>query len=222
MSGGTGNDDDDGHKVSRAHVEPHPGTTPERTVTWPVKDGDALIGTVRLSKGVHECVLPDGTVIETFKNLNFAVEFLHQRGQSIPPEEQTARLKTDVGGLSRQSPSVWMYCLPDYAKRHGVAEEKLQEMIKAEIEVNEKKAREEQQKSRRRSAGARSAKRRRPAKRRRRRGRSAKRQSAGTAEPAGTNAIGLRRSVEIVSANVRSIGSSQLSSSNRWPSTTRG
>src|SRR5262245_56638182 len=145
MSGGTGNDDDDGHKVSRAHVEPHPGTTPERTVTWPVKDGDALIGTVRLSKGVHECVLPDGTVIETFKNLNFAVEFLHQRGQSIPPEEQTARLKTDVGGLSRQSPSVWMYCLPDYAKRHGVAEAKLQGMIEAEIEVNEKKAREEQE-----------------------------------------------------------------------------
>jgi len=63
MSGGTGNDDD-GPKVSRAHVEPHPGTTPERTVTWPVKDGDALIGTVRLSKGVHECVLPDGTVVE--------------------------------------------------------------------------------------------------------------------------------------------------------------
>ena len=101
MSGGTGNDDD-GPKVSRAHVEPHPGTTPERTVTWPVKDGDALIGTVRLSKGVHECVLPDGTVIETFKNLNFAVEFLHQRGRPISPEEQASRLKTDVDELEPQ------------------------------------------------------------------------------------------------------------------------
>src|SRR5262249_62377493 len=109
MSGGTGNDDDDGHKVSRAHVEPHPGTTPERTVTWPVKDGAALIGTVRLSKGVHECVLPDGTVIETFKNLNFAVEFLHHGGQSIPPEEQTASLRRHASVCTGQCQSGWIY-----------------------------------------------------------------------------------------------------------------
>src|SRR5262249_33630223 len=97
MSGGTGNDDD-GPKVSRAHVEPRPSTTPERTVTWPVKDGDALIGTVRLSKGVHECVLPDGSVVETFKSLNFAVEFLRQRGQPISPRQQAADLSETTGG----------------------------------------------------------------------------------------------------------------------------
>jgi hypothetical protein len=122
MSGSTGNDND-GPKVSRAHVEPDPGTTPERTVTWPVKDGDVLIGTVRLSKGVHECALPDGTVVETFKSLNFAVEFLHQRGRPISPRQQAANLKTDIDELCRQfSPSQRMFLLPDYAKRHGLDE----------------------------------------------------------------------------------------------------
>jgi len=146
--GGTGNDND-GPKVSRAHVEPHPGTTPERTVTWPVKDGDALIGTVRLSKGVHECVLPDGTVVETFRSLNFAVEFLHQRGRPISPEEQASRLKTDVDELSRKSPTDRLFWLVDYAKRHDLAEATLQEMIEAEIEAAEKQKREEQAEERR-------------------------------------------------------------------------
>src|SRR5215467_1423645 len=115
MSGGTGNDND-GPKVSRAHVEPHSSTTPERTVTWPVKDGDALIGTVRLSKGVHECVLPDGTVVETFKSHKFALEFLHQQERPI-----TSAL-SHLDELSRKSPTERMFWLPDYAKRHGVAE----------------------------------------------------------------------------------------------------
>src|SRR5215471_20113033 len=114
MSGGTGNDND-GPKVSRAHVEPHSSTTPERTVTWPVKDGDALIGSVRLSKGVHECVLPDGSVVETFKSLKFALEFLHQRGQPISPEEQAARLVADVDELSRKSLTDRSFWLADYA-----------------------------------------------------------------------------------------------------------
>jgi hypothetical protein len=115
MSSGTGNDDD-GPKVSRAHVEPHPGTTPKRTVTWPVKNGDALIGTVRLSNGVHECVLPDGTVVETFKSHKFALEFLHQQERPIPSAEQASRwLKADVDELSRKSPTERMFWLPDYA-----------------------------------------------------------------------------------------------------------
>src|SRR5262249_29088845 len=67
-----------GPKVSRAHVEPHPVAKPEPTVTWPVKDSDVLVGTVKLSKGVYECVLPDGSIIETFKTHKFALEFLHQ------------------------------------------------------------------------------------------------------------------------------------------------
>src|SRR5215472_6654877 len=101
MSGDTGNDND-GPKVSRAHVESHSGTTPERTVTWPVKDADVLIGTVRLSKGVHECVLPDGTVVETFKSLNFAVEFLHQRERPIWSK---LRLRRPRSGNARSRPS---------------------------------------------------------------------------------------------------------------------
>src|SRR5262249_25395546 len=122
----------------------------ERTVTWPVKDGDALLGTVRLSKGVHECVLPDGTIVETFKTLKFAVEFLHQQERPIPSEEQASRLKTDVDELSRKSPTERMLWLPDYAKRQGLGEAKLQQMIEAEIAANEKKAFEQQQAERRR------------------------------------------------------------------------
>ena len=119
-----------------------PVAKPERTVTWPVKDGDVLIGTVKLAKGVYECALLDGTVVETFKNLNFAVEYLHRRGQPIPPEQQATRLKTDVGELSRKSPTDRIIPLPDYAKRHGIAESQLQEMIEAEVAEAEKRARE--------------------------------------------------------------------------------
>jgi Protein of unknown function (DUF3631) len=43
-----------------------------------------------------------------------------------------------------------MFWLPDYAKRHGIDEVKLQEMIAAEIEANEKKARQEWEAERRR------------------------------------------------------------------------
>ena len=150
MSGDTGNDND-GPKVSRAHVESHSGTTPERTVTWPVKDADVLIGTVRLSKGVHECVLPDGTVVETFKSLNFAVEFLHQRERPISPRQQAANLKTDIDELCRQfSPSQRMFLLPDYAKRHSLDEAKLQQMVEAEVAAAEKRKCEEQAEQRRR------------------------------------------------------------------------
>jgi hypothetical protein len=151
IGGGAGNGNGgDGPKVSRTHAEPHPAAKSERTVTWPVKDGDALIGTVRLSNGVYECVLPDGTVIETFKSLNFAVEFLHQRGQAIPPEQQAVRLKADVDELSRKSATDRLYWLSDYAKRHGIAEAKLEQMIEAEIAANEKNALEQQQAERRR------------------------------------------------------------------------
>jgi len=150
-SGGAGNGNGgDGPKVSRAHVESHPAAKSERTVTWPVEDGDALIGTVRLSKGLHECVLPDGTIIETFKTLKFAVEFLHQQGRPFPSEEQASRLKTDVDELSRKSPTERMFWLPDYAKRHGLAEAKLQQMIEAEIAANTKKALAQQEAERRR------------------------------------------------------------------------
>src|SRR5262249_4716622 len=138
-----------GNAVERRHMtEPpysknlDPVAKPERTVTWPVKDGDVLIGTVKLAKGVYECALLDGTVVETFKNLNFAVEYLHRRGQPSPPEQQATRRKTDVGELSRKSPTDRIIPLPDYAKRHGIAESQLQEMIEAEVAEAEKRARE--------------------------------------------------------------------------------
>src|SRR5262249_35382065 len=105
---------------------------------------------VRLSKGVHECVLPDGTIIETFKTLNFAVEFLHQQGRPFPSEEQASRLKIDVDELSRKSPTERMFWLPDYAKRHGLAEAKLQQMIEDESAANTKKALAQQEAERRR------------------------------------------------------------------------
>src|SRR5262245_10859685 len=147
--GGAGNDSD-GPKVSRVHVESHPVAKPEPTVTWPVKDGDILLGTVRLSKGVHECVLPDGSVVETFKTLKFALEFLHERGRPIPPEEQATRLKADVDALSQQSPTGQMFWVPDYAKRYGIEESKLQQMIAAEVEAAEKKKRVDAAEQRRR------------------------------------------------------------------------
>jgi Protein of unknown function (DUF3631) len=123
---------------------------PERTVTWPVKDGDVLVGSVRLSKGVHECVLPDGSVVETFKSLKFALEFLHQRGRPISPEEQAARLIADVDELSRKSLTDRSFWLADFAKRNGIDEARLQELVKAEIEAREKRAREQQEADRRR------------------------------------------------------------------------
>jgi len=130
------------NEVSRAPIE--------RTVTWPVKDGDALIGTVRLSKGVHECVLPDGTVVETFKSHKFAFEFLQQQGRPISPEEQALRLKTDVEDLRLKSPTEQIYWLPDYAKRHGIAETKLEQMIEAETKRALAQQRQEQEAARRR------------------------------------------------------------------------
>src|SRR5262245_41334320 len=69
------------------------------TVTWPIKDKDtgAVIGTVvRQSDGVHQCVLPDGTIVESFTTHQFAMDFLHRRGQAISAEELAARLKADV------------------------------------------------------------------------------------------------------------------------------
>jgi len=132
----------DGPKVSRAHVEPHSVAKPEPTVTWPVKDGDVLLGTVKLSKGIYECTLPDGSIIETFRSHKFAVEHLYQRGRPIPPREQAATLKADVDELSHQSPTGWMFWLPDYAKRHGITESQLQEKIEAEVAEAEKRARE--------------------------------------------------------------------------------
>src|SRR5262249_299240 len=70
-------------------------------------------GSVRLGNGVYECVLPDGTVVETFKSHKFAVEFLHQRGQPISPSQQAANLKTDIDELCRLfSPSQRMFLLP--------------------------------------------------------------------------------------------------------------
>jgi len=129
---------------------------PERTVTWPIKgDSGVLIGTVvRLASGLHQCVLPDGAVIETFKAHKFAVEFLHERGQTIPSEERAARLKTDVNWLAHESQAIWRWWLPDYAKRHGLDEAKLREMIEAEIEANEKKAREQKLEDERREQRA--------------------------------------------------------------------
>jgi hypothetical protein len=121
-----------------------PGASPQPTVTWPVKDGDVLVGSVKLSNGVYECSLPDGTLVETFRTHQFALEFLHQRGRTVPPEQQATRLKTDVEHLAHQSPTGWRFWLPDYAKRHGLAESKLAEMIEATIREAEKKARQEQ------------------------------------------------------------------------------
>lgn len=197
-SGGAGNGNGgDGPKVSRAHVETHPAAKSERTVTWPVKDGDALIGTVRLSKGVHECVLPDGTIIETFKTLKFAVEFLHQQGRPFPSEEQASRLKTDVDELSRKSPTERMFWLPDYAKRHDLAEAKLQQMIEPRSRPIQKRRLH----SRRRSVGANNAKRRRLRRKRTRRRQRQKKKIVTIAEPAEMHAIKSGLTVEPSSAN---------------------
>jgi len=116
----------------------------ERTVTWPVKHGDTLVGSVRLSKGVYECVLLDGPVVETFKTLKFALEFLHQPRQPISPEQQAARLVADVDELSRKSLTDRDFWLADYAKRNSIDEARLQELVEAEIEAREKRAREQQ------------------------------------------------------------------------------
>src|SRR5215831_14447135 len=103
----------DGPKASRLHgeshsvAESHPVAKPGGTITWPVKG----FGTVRLSKGVYECVLPDGAVVETFRTFNFAIEFLQERERPIRPEQQARRLKADVDALSRQSPTERAYAL---------------------------------------------------------------------------------------------------------------
>jgi hypothetical protein len=115
----------------------------ERTVTWPVKEGETLVGSVRLSKGVYECLLPDGSVVETFKSLKFALEFLHQRERPISPEEQAARLVTDVDELSRKSLTDRSFWLADFAKRNSLDEARLQELVNAELEAREKRAREQ-------------------------------------------------------------------------------
>jgi hypothetical protein len=127
---------------------------PEPTVTWPVKDGEALVGTVRLASGRYQCVLPDGSVVETFTIYKLAMEFLHRRGQMIPLEERAASLKADVDQLAHQSQTEWRLGLPDYAKWHGLSEAKLQEMIEAEIEANEKRACEQKLEDERREQRA--------------------------------------------------------------------
>jgi putative DNA primase/helicase len=127
-------------------IVPHPVAKSERTITWPIKG----FGTVRLSKGVYECVLPDGAVVETFRTLNFAIEFLQERERPIRPEQQARRLKDDINALSRQSPTERAFALPDYAKRHGRDETELHQLIAAEIEVRLEQQRQEQEAERRR------------------------------------------------------------------------
>jgi len=141
--GGAGNGNGGGSEVSRA---PEPATKSEGTITWLAGSS----GTVRLSNGVFECVLPDGSIIETFKTLKFALEFLEQRKEPIPPEKQASRLKIDVDELCRKSPTERIYWLPDYAKRHGIAETKLEQMIEAETKRALAQQRQEQEAERRR------------------------------------------------------------------------
>jgi len=105
-----------------------------RTMTW-------LGGRVRSSKGNFECInLDDGSVIETFRTLKFALQFFQE---PIPPERQAAELKADVDLLVHQPPAERMFLLPDHAKRHGLAEIELREMVEAVIKDNEKKERED-------------------------------------------------------------------------------
>ena len=145
---GTGNDDD-GPKVSRA-PESQPAAKSEGTITWLVGG----IGTIRLSNGVHECVLPNGTVVATFKSLKFALEFMGQYGQSISPEEQAVRLKADVDELRLKSPTDRMYWLADYAKLYGINETKLEQMIEAEIAAERQREQREKERSRQEKATA--------------------------------------------------------------------
>jgi len=130
-------------------------TESRSTVTWPIKDKDtgAIIGTVvRQSNGVHQCVLSDGTVVESFSTLKFAMDFLQRRGQPFAAEALAARLQGDVDQLARQSPTEWRFWLPDYAKVHGIEEAKLREMVEAEIAANEKQQRQDREAKRRREA----------------------------------------------------------------------
>jgi hypothetical protein len=117
--------------------------TQQRTVTWPIKAGDNVIGTVKLSNGVYQCVLPDESVVETYKSFDFAVEHLRRREQVIPPHEQVNYLKSDVAWLTQQSSTGRMFWMADYAKRRGLDETKLAEMVEAAIKENEKRERED-------------------------------------------------------------------------------
>jgi hypothetical protein len=127
-------------------VELHPGASkPEPTMTWPVKDAEGNVATVKLSKtkNLYECVLADGSTVAQFKALKFALEFLQERTSPPRPEERITRLKNEVEQLARQAPTEWRGLLGDLATRHDIAEPKLEKMIEAEIEASEKKAREQ-------------------------------------------------------------------------------
>ena len=58
----------------------------------------------------------------------------------ITPEERARRLKVEVERLARQSPTEWMFWLPDSANQHVVSPATLEAMIKATVKENEKKA----------------------------------------------------------------------------------
>src|SRR5262249_11707412 len=109
---------------------------------------------VRLSNGVHECVLPNGTVVATFKSLKFALEFMGEYGQPISSEEQAVRLKADVDELRLKSPTDRMYWLADYAKLYGIDETKLEQMIEAEIAAERQREQCEKERSRQEKATA--------------------------------------------------------------------
>jgi Protein of unknown function (DUF3631) len=137
-------------------VELHPGASkPEPTMTWSVKDAEGnVVSTVKMSDGHYECVLADGTIVEKFNNLTYALEFLKGRTSPLLPEERKARLVREVKQLARQDSTEWRISLRDLAVRHDTPEAELEKMFAAQIKADEKEAREAKAEQRRREQRA--------------------------------------------------------------------
>jgi hypothetical protein len=60
------------------------------------------------------------------------------KAEEIPPEERARRLGVEVDRLAGLPMVEWMFYLPDTAKKHGVAQSKLKQMVNATIKRVEK------------------------------------------------------------------------------------
>ena len=58
-------------------------------------------------------------------------------------EERARRLRVEVERLSRLPTVEWLFYLPDIAKKHGIEDTRLKQMIEAVIKAAEKQARED-------------------------------------------------------------------------------
>src|SRR5215813_13380185 len=69
-------------------------------------------------------------------------------------EERARRLRVEVERLARLPVVEWMFYLPDIAKKHGIEDATLRQMIEATIRANEKRAREDRAENQRREQRA--------------------------------------------------------------------